>query len=39
LGEKNTKKILFEEPKRILEELGFTTLKIELQEIIYEEVD
>jgi len=29
-------KILFEEPNRILEELRWTTLKIELQELMYE---
>jgi hypothetical protein len=32
-------KILFEEPKRILEELRWSTLKIELQELKYEIVE
>jgi hypothetical protein len=32
-------KILFVEPKRISEELRWTTLKIELQEIMYEKVE
>ena len=32
-------KILCEEPKRILEELRWSTLKNELQEIIFEKVE
>jgi len=32
-------KILFEEPKRILEELRWSTLKIELQELMCEKVE
>jgi len=32
-------KILFEKPKRILEELRWSTLKNELQEIMFEKVE
>jgi hypothetical protein len=35
---RNTYRILFEELKRILEDLSWGTPKIDLQEIMYEEV-
>jgi hypothetical protein len=36
---RNTYKIIFEELKRILEDLRWDTPKIDLQEIMYEEVE